>query len=48
MKEYFSAKKFHIKPLPVWLPLKDIAESAVELGSLNQKGEFSTHFYGAE
>jgi adenine-specific DNA-methyltransferase len=33
MKEYFSAKKFHIKPLPVSLPSKDIAESAVELGS---------------
>jgi hypothetical protein len=33
MKEYFSAKKFHLKPLPVSLPSKDIAESAVELGS---------------
>jgi hypothetical protein len=33
MKEYFSARKFHIKPLPVSLPSKDIAESAVELGS---------------
>ena len=33
MKEYFSAKKFHIKPLPVSLPSKEIAESAVELGS---------------
>ncbi|HLK28340.1 MAG TPA: N-6 DNA methylase [Puia sp.] len=33
MKEYFGAKKFHIKPLPVSLAAKDIAESAVELGS---------------
>lgn len=33
MKEYFSAKKFHQKPLPVSLPSKDIAKSAVELGS---------------
>lgn len=33
LKQYFGAKKFHQAPQPITLPVNDLAEKAVELGS---------------
>lgn len=33
LKDYFGAKKFHQKPQSISLPINDVADSAVELGS---------------